>query len=57
MVYGQVDQTLKAFDRFCISIKLSGRFAAIFYFNCEHFLSVYIGKQKQKSCEFYKKKS
>ena len=28
--------------------RLSGRFASILYFNCEHFLFVYIVKQEQK---------
>ena len=29
--------------------RLLGHFAPIFYFNCEHFLFVYIVKQKQKN--------
>ena len=31
-----------------IDTKLLGRFAPIFYFNCQHFLFVYILKQQQK---------
>ena len=34
---------------------LVGRFSPIFYFSCEYFLFVYIVKQKQKRCRFYKK--
>ena len=32
---------------YCIYTRLLGRFAPIFYFNCEHILFVYIVKQKQ----------
>ena len=31
----------------CINTGLLGGFAPIFYFNCEHFLFVYIVKQKK----------
>jgi len=35
--------------------RLLGRFAPIFYFNCEHFLFIYIAKQKRKKfCRFKK---
>ena len=34
-------------------IRVLGRFAPIFYFNCEHFLFMYIVKQKQTN-KFYK---
>ena len=32
----------------------SGRFAPIFYFNCEHFLFLYIVKQKRKKSWIFK---
>ena len=39
--------------RFCFeSIRLSGRFAPIFYFNCEHVFFVYIVKQNKKYVDF-----
>ena len=37
------------------STRLLERFAPIFYFNCEHFLSAYIVKNNEKSCGFLKK--
>ena len=39
---------------FFINTKLSGRFALIFLFNCDHFLFVYIVKQLQKSSGIFK---
>ena len=35
--------------------RLLGRFALIFYFNCEHVLFVYIVKQNKKICGFQQK--
>ena len=35
--------------------RLLGRFASIFYFNCEHFLFVYIVKRKRKSLRIFLK--
>ena len=35
--------------------RLLGRFAHIFYFDCEHVLSVYIVKLKKKFANFNKK--
>ena len=37
------------FENYLFLTRLLGRFAPIFYFNCEHFLFVYIVKQKQKN--------
>ena len=36
--------------------RLLGRFAPIFYLNCEHVLFVYILKQRRKKCCGFKKK-
>jgi len=49
---------------YCICIvhlyqtRLLGRFAPIFYLNCEHVIFVYISKQRRKKfCGFLKKNS
>ena len=49
---------LLLFTRLGVQIQLKYVFTRLlgrnFYFNCKHFLFVYIAKQKQKVCEFHK---
>ena len=52
----QGEFSLKIFYSFVLITRLLGRFALIFYLNCEHVLFVYILKQRRKKfCGFKKK--